>query len=204
MIGYITGILVERHDEECVILTQGGVGYELRLPTASIASLPAKGEKCSFFVHTIVREDAIILFGFETGEEKEFFRILLSVDKLGPKKALAILSVFSPEKLREIAYREDAKLLSTVPGIGEKSAKQILWFLKEKVEKLGKISSGKTKRKEENSYSNNFIDVLTALKNLGYAEDEIKPYIIEILSADENLETSMAIKAVLQKIAKNR
>ena len=204
MIGYISGILVERHDDECVILTQGGVGYELRLPTASIASLPAKGEQCSFFVHTIVREDAIILFGFETSEEKEFFRILLSVDKLGPKKALAILSVFSPEKLREIAYREDAKLLSTVPGIGEKSAKQILWFLKEKVEKLGKLSTGKTKRKEESSYSNNFIDVLTALKNLGYAEDEIKPYILEELSADENLETSMVIRAVLQKIAKNR
>lgn len=207
MIAYLEGTLKERTDDGCILLTAGGVGYELALPTSVASSLPGRGEALSLFVHTRVYQDGMDLYGFSSFDQLGFFRTLISIDKLGPKKAMAILSQFSPEKLREVAFREDVKTLSTVPGIGPKSARQILWHLKEKVEKLTEsagpqevpgVTAGPVGPAGE------FFDALAGLRNLGYSEDEVRPVLKDIFDQDGDMDATGALRIALKKMAANR
>ena len=199
MIGYLKGTVLSATEKGVVLLTPGGVGYEVAAPTSVIARLPGRGGEVELFVHTQVAEKAIDLFGFTESDDLDLFRTLISIDKLGPKKAMAILSMFDAEHLREIAFREDVDTLATVPGIGPKSAKQILWHLKDKVNKLtpttGRISSAKVQGPQ-----GEYLDTLAGLKGLGYAEDEIRPMIMEVFEAEPDLDAAGAIRAVLKKI----
>jgi Holliday junction DNA helicase RuvA len=203
MIGYLQGTLLRADERGLVLLTPGGVGYEVAAPTSVIARLPGKGGEVSLHVHTQVAEKAIDLFGFLESDDLELFRILISIDKLGPKKALAILSMFDAEHLREIAFREDADTLATVPGIGPKSAKQILWHLKDKVNKLTQVTGRDTGAKVQ-GVRGEYLDALSGLKGLGYSEDEVRPMIMEIFDAEPDLDAAGAIRAVLKKIAAAR
>jgi Holliday junction DNA helicase RuvA len=109
MIAYLSGTLLTPTDRGCILVTPGGVGYEVALSTRGRAALPAKGGELSLTVRTIVREDAIELFGFSSLEERAVFDTLLSISKLGPKTGLAILSIFTPEELRTLVLREDVE-----------------------------------------------------------------------------------------------
>ena len=199
MIGYLKGTLLSADEKGLVLLTPGGVGYEVAAPTSVIAKLPGKGGDVVLFVHTQVAEKAIDLYGFMDSDDLDLFRTLISIDKLGPKKAMAILSMFDASHLREIAFREDVTTLSTVPGIGPKSAKQILWHLKDKVDKLQSVTAG-TKSAAPQGPQGEYLDTLAGLKGLGYAEDEIRPMIIETFDAEPDLDAAGAIRAVLKKI----
>ncbi|WP_319543422.1 Holliday junction branch migration protein RuvA [uncultured Pseudodesulfovibrio sp.] len=199
MIGYLQGTVLSADEKGFVVLTPGGVGYEVAAPTSVIARLPGRGGEISIFIHTQVAEKAIDLFGFLTADDLDLFRTLISIDKLGPKKALAILSMFDAEHLREIAFREDVTMLSTVPGIGPKSAKQILWNLKDKVDKL-KPAVGATLSSAPQGPQGEYLDTLAGLKGLGYAEDEVRPMIIDVFDAEPDLDAAGGIRAVLKKI----
>lgn len=203
MIAYLKGILVEKDEASLTLLTQGGVGYHVAAPTSVIASLPGPGGEAELFVHTNVTEKAMDLYGFLEAEERRLFRTLISIDKLGPKKALAILSHFDAERLREIAFREDDRALATVPGIGPKSAKQILWHLKDKVDKLAPAPAGAAAPRVEGPRGE-YMDALAGLKGLGYSEDEVRPMILEIFDAEPDLDAASAIRAALRKIAAAR
>lgn len=203
MIAYLEGRLLEISGKTCLLVTEGGVGYEVFMPSSALANLPALGGQAALFVHTVIREDAIDLYGFLSSEDREVFRTLISIDKLGPKKALAILAQFTPEHLREIAFREDDAALATVPGIGPKSARQILWFLKDKVEKikgpLGKAPKGAAARPADE-----YLDALAGLKNLGYSEEEVRPMLQEIFGEEPDQDAAGAIRAALKRIASAR
>lgn len=203
MIAYLEGRLLEISEKTCLLVTEGGVGYEVFMPSSALANLPALGGQAALFVHTVIREDAIDLYGFLSSEDREVFRTLISIDKLGPKKALAILAQFTPEHLREIAFREDDATLATVPGIGPKSARQILWFLKDKVAKikgpLGKAPKGKAARPADE-----YLDALAGLKNLGYSEEEVRPMLQEIFGEEPDQDAAGAIRAALKRIASAR
>jgi len=199
MIGYLQGTLLSADEKGLVLLTPGGVGYEVAAPTSVIAGLPGRGGDVALFVHTQVAEKAIDLYGFMDSDDLDLFRTLISIDKLGPKKAMAILSMFDASHLREIAFREDVTALSTVPGIGPKSAKQILWHLKDKVDKLQSVTAGARPAAPQGPQGE-YLDTLAGLKGLGYAEDEIRPMIIEIFDAEPDLDAAGAIRAVLKKI----
>ena len=200
MIGYLQGTVLSANEAGLVLLTPGGVGYDVAAPTSVIAKLPGKGGEVALFVHTQVAEKAIDLYGFLESDDLDLFRTLISIDKLGPKKALAILSMFDAEHLREIAFREDVAMLSTVPGIGPKSAKQILWNLKDKVNKL-KSTTGKSKAgAAPQGPQGEYLDTLAGLKGLGYVEDEIRPMIMEVFEMEPDLDAAGAIRAVLKKI----
>jgi len=199
MIGYLQGTLLSANEKGLVLLTPGGVGYEVAAPTSVIAKLPGKGGEVDLFIHTQVAEKAIDLYGFLASDDLDLFRTLISIDKLGPKKALAILSMFDAEHLREIAFREDVTMLSTVPGIGPKSAKQILWNLKDKVNKLTP-TTGKATTTKAQGPQGEYLDTLAGLKGLGYAEDEVRPMIMEVFDAEPDLDAAGAIRAVLKKI----
>lgn len=207
MIAYLEGRLVGFDDSSLVLLTPGGVGYEIAAPTTVLSKLPKRGEEVQLHIHTAVAEKAIDLYGFWSADDLKLFRTLISIDKLGPKKALAILSKFDAPHLREIAFREDVDTLSTVPGIGPKSAKQILWFLKEKVDKLGTSGQGTTipaKDVAPTGPQGQYFDALAALKNLGYGEEEVRPLLQEIFQEEPDLDAAAAIRAALKKIAKAR
>jgi len=199
MIGYLQGTVLSADEKGLVVLTPGGVGYEVAAPTSVIAKLPGKGGEIEIFIHTQVAEKAIDLFGFLTADDLDLFRTLISIDKLGPKKAMAILSMFDADHLREIAFREDVTMLSTVPGIGPKSAKQILWNLKDKVDKL-KPATGAAIASAPQGPQGEYLDTLAGLKGLGYAEDEVRPMIIDVFDQEPDLDAAGGIRAVLKKI----
>jgi len=203
MIGYLQGTLLSANEKGLVLLTPGGVGYEVVAPTSVIAKLPGNGGEVALFIHTQVAEKAIDLFGFLDSDDLDLFRTLISIDKLGPKKAIAILSMFDAPHLREIAFREDVTMLSTVPGIGPKSAKQILWNLKDKVDKLQSVT-GKVRSNAPQGPQGEYLDTLAGLKGLGYAEDEVRSMIIETFDAEPDLDAAGAIRSVLRKIAAAR
>ena len=199
MIGYLRGTVLSADEKGLTLLTPGGVGYEVAAPTTVVAKLPGKGGEVELYVHTQVAEKAIDLFGFLDADDLDLFRTLISIDKLGPKKAMAILSMYDAGHLREIAFREDVDMLSRVPGIGPKSAKQILWNLKDKVSDLTPVTK-KGSVATPQGPQGEYLDALAGLKGLGYGEDEVRPMIMEVFDEEPDLDAAGAIRAVLKKI----
>ncbi len=124
---------VERVAPGEVVVDTGGVGYRVRVPLSTYASLPSGDGTCRLRVITVVREDEIQLYGFSTADEEELFRWLQAVSGVGPKLALRILSGISPADLRRALSAEDAVSLTVVPGVGRKLAQRIVLELKDRV-----------------------------------------------------------------------
>ena len=137
MIGWIRGKVVRRSPAAGVVIVEsGGIGWELYVSIQTLAGVPAEGHEVELWVHTNVREDAIQLFGFADDREKQLFRMLTSVPKVGPRNAVAVLGGFPVLELVEcIAAGESAKLVK-IPGIGKKTAEQIVLTLSDKAVSL--------------------------------------------------------------------
>ena len=142
MIAYLEGLLAETWGTSCIVVTRGGVGYELDLPAHTMASLklqirPHFVLNCLKSVYAMVqtgsREDAQQLFGFATFEERQVFEVLLTISKVGARTALAILSLYRPDDLRRIVLEEDVDALTRVSGIGKKTAQHVFLELKYKL-----------------------------------------------------------------------
>jgi len=131
MIHRLRGILVEK-DPEGVVLDVGGVGYRASASLATLRALPSLGEECVIHTRMVVREDAMLLFGFATKEERAAFDALTAVSKIGPKLALAVLSSMSPPEIAEAVARGDVLKFASVPGLGRKSAERLVLELKGK------------------------------------------------------------------------
>ncbi len=203
MIAYLQGTLLEARPEGCTILTPGGVGYVLNIPLPLLQHLPEPGQEIALHVHTVVKEDALELFGFSGKDELQTFRQLIAVSKLGPKTALAIISTFSPEQLQDIFLAEDTAALSRVPGIGPKSAKRIIWELKESFA-LEPVALGQKANLRDIRQDSKFADALAGLLNLGYAEHEVRPVLKQLLQEDPDLMLEELIRSVLKTISKSR
>ncbi len=202
MIGYLQGKLLDVEQEGCTVLTPSGVGYELHLTRPALQRLPEPGNEVAFYVRAVYKDDGPELYGFADRREKRSFSQLTGVSKLGPRTALAILSAFDPEEIGDIVAREDAKALTRVQGIGPKSAKRIVWELKEK---LGDdtVSAGFTAAPGEGKRGSStpFSEALSGLVNLGYSEDDVVPVLKEILNQDPELMAEEAIRSSLQRLA---
>ena len=131
MIHRLRGILVEK-DTEGVVLDVGGVGYRASASMATLRALPSLGEECVIHTRMVVREDAMLLFGFATREERMAFDVLTAVSKVGPKLALSILSSMSPQEISEAVARGDIVKFASVPGLGKKTAERLVLELKGK------------------------------------------------------------------------
>lgn len=125
MIGSLSGTLVEKEPQRLLLEVQG-VGYEVETPMSTFLALPAAGGNLRLRIHQVLREDASLLFGFATAEERELFRALLKVNGVGPKAALAILSGVSANEFRLAVAAEDAAALTRIPGVGRKTAERLL------------------------------------------------------------------------------
>ena len=131
MIHRLRGTLVEK-DTEGIVLDVGGVGYRTSASLATLRALPSLGEECVVHTRMVVREDAMLLFGFATKEERAAFDSLTAVSKVGPKLALAVLSSMAPAEIAEAVARGDVLKFASVPGLGRKSAERLVLELKGK------------------------------------------------------------------------
>lgn len=172
MIAFLTGRLAFKAPTHLTLDVQG-VGYEVHIPLSTYYALPNLDEVTALNIHTHLREDAIQLFGFLSHSEKELFLLLTTVSGIGPKLALSALSSLPVTELVRAVQTEDIDKLSTVPGIGKKSAGRIALELKDKV---GKIQSAtvQVSASEGAGLGGPFEDALSALVNLGYRPQDAK------------------------------
>jgi Holliday junction DNA helicase RuvA len=202
VIAYLRGEVIAHTERGCILLTGGGVGYELSLTVPERASLPAQGESAEFFTYTIVREDALELYGFGTADERSTFETLLSIQRLGAKTAMAILSIFGPDDLRRIALTDDYAQLTSVPGIGKKSAQRIFIDLKYRLD----VEPGRAAPSPDvpESAASAFRDALAGLVNLGYEESEAAETLSRVFKEEPDLEVSEALRKALKGMAGKR
>lgn len=165
MIGRLTGTLLEKNPPQ-ILLDVQGVGYEVDVPMSTFYNLPALGEKVVLHTHFVVREDAQLLYGFATHDERVAFRQLLKITGVGAKMALAVLSGLSLSDLAAAVATKDAARLTRVPGIGKKTAERLLLELQGKfvAAVAGSAAPGITASASD--------DIVNALMALGYNEKE--------------------------------
>jgi Holliday junction DNA helicase RuvA len=193
MIASLAGKVKVREAGRLVVDT-GGVGYEVFIPLATYYRAPAIGMPFELEIRQVVREDSITLYGFATAPEKHAFDLLLGVQHVGPKLALAILSVLSPEDLVDAITQEDVERIDAVPGVGPKVAERCVRELRDKISALNLVVS------ERPSVATNghgavpsiFDDALSALVNLGYKPVEAKRA-VDSIGADSSQEDLEAI-----------
>ncbi len=166
MIGHLRGTVLEKTPGK-VILEAAGIGYEVQIPISTYTTLPGAGTVVALRIHTHVREDALILFGFATTQEQTVFEKLISVSGIGPKLAITVLSGLPTADLIGAIKASDLERLVRIPGVGKKTAERIVLELKDKLAALE--ISGKPTLPEQSSQSFTPLeqDVLSALQNLG-------------------------------------
>ncbi|MCM0045127.1 MAG: Holliday junction branch migration protein RuvA [Burkholderiaceae bacterium] len=172
MIGRLSGILYDKNPAQ-LLIDCNGVGYEVSVPMSTFYNLPSTGEKVALLTHMVVREDAQLLYGFGTQQERELFRELIRISGIGARTALAILSGMSVKDLAQAVTLQDAGRLTKIPGIGKKTAERLLLELKGKLgADIGAVAGG------AGAESSN--DILSALLALGYSEKEALPAIKQV------------------------
>jgi holliday junction DNA helicase RuvA len=163
MIGRLTGLLAENSPPQ-LLIDVNGVGYEVDVPMSSFYNLPGLGDKVTLLIHFVVREDAQVLFGFLTHEERATFRKLVKTSGVGPRMALSILSGLSVNELAQAVAQQDSARLTKVPGIGKKTAERLLLELKGKLGDALSTPVSLTQGAQS--------DILQALLALGYSDRE--------------------------------
>ncbi|MEG2280448.1 MAG: Holliday junction branch migration protein RuvA [Comamonas sp.] len=192
MIGKLTGTLLEKNPPQ-VLVDCHGVGYEVQVPMSTFYNLPGLGEKISLLTHFIVREDAQLLYGFATPQERQTFRELIKVSGVGPRMALSLLSGMGIDDLvQAIALQEVARLVK-VPGIGKKTAERLLLELKGKLGDAVVGTAGAQVTSDAQS------DILQALLALGYSDKEAA---ISLKALPADVGVSDGIKLALKALAK--
>lgn len=181
MIGRLNGILLEK-TPPLILIDCNGVGYECEVPMSTFYNLPAIGEKVVMLTHFVVREDAQLLYGFGSHQERATFRQLLKVNGIGAKSALSILSGLSIDDLVQAIAMQETTMLTRVPGVGKKTAERLLLELKDKFTIDGVASMNASQAKSASG------DVLNALLALGYNEREalaaVKQLPADVMVAD--------------------
>ena len=179
MISYIKGTLADVFTDRIVVENQG-IGYEILVPGSLTGRMPLIGEEVQLYTYLYVREDALMLYGFFTRDDLHVFKLLIGVSGIGPKGALAILSVISPNELRLAVAVEDAKLIATAPGIGLKTAKKLIIELKDKLKEAETEPSASTTAASAeggtngggSSFQEFQQEAIEALAALGYGRSE--------------------------------
>ncbi|QQR90741.1 MAG: Holliday junction branch migration protein RuvA [Myxococcales bacterium] len=142
MIGRLNGVIEERADDGCCLIDVNGVGYEVFVPLGALGRLPDQNKKTTLYIHTHVREDALTLYGFDSSENREAFRILLSVSGVGPRVAMAILGKMQSSDLAAAVHRTDPAPFKGIPGVGKKTVDRLLLELRDKLIHLLNPSAG--------------------------------------------------------------
>jgi Holliday junction DNA helicase RuvA len=197
MISYIKGTLAAVFIDGIIIENQG-IGYDIKTPTMT-ERLPKPGSQCMVYTYMHVREDAIGLFGFLTQEELEMFKLLLGVNGIGPKAALAVLSTLSVRELKFAVLSDDTKAICKTPGIGPKGAKRLILDLKDKLELDEMIEEPLENDLFEAAGEDVVSMTAQALVSLGYSNSEAYRSIQAVENRDL-MDTETLLKAALKKM----
>jgi len=193
MIGYLTGKIVLKKPTK-IILDVNGVGYLVNISISTFEKLPENSNEVSLFTYLNVKEDSLDLYGFWTIDEKEMFELLISVSGIGPKIAQSILSSIQIEELKEAIRFGNLPRLTSIPGIGRKTAERVLLELKDKVDSFAEIDLSKV---AGFSVKN---DAVLALTNLGYNQKTSANIIRQITEAKPGISIEDLIKEALSKL----
>jgi len=185
MIAYVRGVLAEKAPDR-VVIEAGGVGYELLIPLSTFDKLPREGGEAKLLAWHCVREDDEALFGFATGEEREMFLKLTQVSGVGPKIALAILSGSSIGELSLAIASGNAKRISSIKGVGKKTAEKICVELKDKVNAIEALSAT-SRRGGADDKSPMIRDAILALSALGFNEETANKMVTDVLQAQPDV-----------------
>ncbi len=192
MIAILNGRVIETYDDSLVV-GLGGAGLQVFTPTATHSRLHP-GDEIFLHTHLIVRQDLLALYGFETYEERTLFILLLAVDGIGPKSALAVLSTLSPDAIRRAVFHEQPEVFTRVPGVGKKTAQKILLQLQDKISAM----SGGTEA--FSTVSDSDAEVLAALTALGYSVVEAQAA-LQSIGRDTPEDVETRLRAALQYFA---
>lgn len=195
MIGSVSGTVIER-GEDHVVVEAGGIGYQLIVSTETLKAVPALGQEVRMLSEMVVRDDSILLYGFSKAEERELFRLLTTVNGVGPKVAVAALSASTPRKLADAVFEGDPSAFEGVPGIGKRTAERIIVELRGKVK--GIASAG---RVEPSPASDGPSELARAgLMGLGYDSSEAE----ELLTGLKGDTAEELIATALRRAASGR
>jgi len=198
MISHLNGIL-EHIGKNHLVVDVENVGYHVNVPASVLARLPKIGEKIKLFTYQVVREDDISLYGFLSKEERNLFSLLLSVSGVGPKVSLAILSSFPVDKLVTAITQANVDLISTVPGIGKKTAQKLVIELKEKVAKAYALKPSDMAIGIEGD-APIVSDSISALISLGYSPREARAAILKVGIDLSSQDVESVIKQALKSL----
>ncbi len=199
MITFLSGKLVEKRPTAAIVEVQG-IGYHVNIPTSSFDKLPEVGKDSYLFTILHVREDAMQLFGFVTQDERRIFETMLSVSGIGPKLALAALSVMSPADLRRHVVDEDIPMLTRIPGVGRKTAERMIVELKDRMAALDEFEPASFLRTGDSDLAEARADALAALVSLGFGRTAAEKTLRKAIKKEPNLRsTEDMIRAALRE-----
>ncbi len=205
MIGKLRGV-IDSYGEDCVIVDVGGVGYMVHCSARTLQGLPAAGEPVTLSIETYVREDQIRLFGFLSDVEREWFRLLQTVQGVGARVALSVLSTLKPGDLASAVAMRDKGMVARAPGVGPKVAERIVTELKDKAPAYTSLDPAVVRLSgalDEKRAPQPVADAVSALVNLGYGEPQALAAIAAATrSAGEGAETAQLIRLGLKELAK--
>ncbi|MEL0224095.1 MAG: Holliday junction branch migration protein RuvA [Gammaproteobacteria bacterium] len=190
MIGRITGTLLGI-EHQTALVDVGGVGYEIECPISTLCELPPVGQTVTLLTHFVVREDAQLLYGFLTHDDRESFRILIKISGVGPKLAIGVLSGLSGDELAAAVERDDVATLTRLPGVGKKTAERLL------VELRGRMTS--TGRAQSSNAVSPVEEAVLGLIALGYKEAEARKA-INALPKDPEATPESLIRSSLKQM----
>lgn len=197
MISHLKGTL-ESVGQNTVVIEVGHIGYLVKVPTAVVSRLPAVGDPLKLYTIQIVREDDISLYGFLSTEERSLFSLFLSVSGVGPKMAMALISSFPLDKLVSAVAKGDVALLSSVSGVGKKTAERVVVELKEKIAKKYAVTPQEMGAGIKGGESSLGSDSISALISLGYSPREARDAVMKV-----DLETVTTVEGVIKTALKN-
>lgn len=201
MIGYIEGNVVSSEPQRIIVLTSQGLGYEVHVPTVHMP-----GKNVALFTTHIIREDAQSLFGFTTLDEKRLFEMLVDVNGIGPKSAFGLIAHLGHQGVIQAITLENSSMLKEAPGIGKKSAEQIVLSLKDKITKLTggfTLPLGKTEAKKivvDNGVSKLMGETLQACQELGFKESQVIPVMNRLLGERDFNTSEDLLKGLLREL----
>ena len=200
MIGYLKGIVTHLFREHCFIDVHG-VGYRVFVPASTMEKLTI-GKETTVFTYMNVREDAILLYGFATQDEYDLFMLLISVNGVGPKVALGVLSAVNPDGFRLAVHQKNIKVLTKMPGIGKKTAERIVLELQDKIGPVDDGAVADIAVPSTAASKGMMSEAVEALVGLGYSEQEILPVVEEKAGICQTVE--QLIKEVLKALGSRR
>jgi holliday junction DNA helicase RuvA len=198
MIAFLRGRVIEKQPNLIIIDVQG-VGYEVQVPLSTYYDIGDEGAEAALRIHTHVREDALLLFGFLTVLEEQLFERLIGISGIGPKLAIAILSGIEPAELVTAVQRADVARLTSIPGIGKKTAERIVLELKDR---LAHLASGPPPVEGTGTGSGDRLrdDLLSALQNLGYHRPLAEKAVDAALARSDGSTFEQALRGALREL----